>query len=183
MASRVGGARILVHEAGEQFLIERAPIGADAHRLVVTDCHLDDGGELAILLVLEADVAGIDPVFVERLGAGRVIGEQLVTDVMEVAHDRHIDAHPAEAILDVRHRGGSLVAIDGDAHELGAGTGERRHLPGGSLHVGGIGVGHRLDDDWAAAADAHISDVHRYGLVAPLWGSVIRHAQSSGRPM
>ena len=90
-----------------------------------------------------ADVAGIDPVFVERLGAGRVIGEKLVTDVMEAAHDRHIDAHPAEAILDVRHRGGSLVAIDGDAHELGAGTGERRHLPGGPLHVGGIGVGHR----------------------------------------
>jgi hypothetical protein len=89
---------------------------------------------------------------------------------MEVAHDRHIDAHPAEAILDVRNRGGSLVAIDGDAHELGAGAGERRHLPGGSLHVGGIGVGHRLDDDRAAAADAHTSDVHRYGLVAPLWG-------------
>jgi hypothetical protein len=43
----------------------------------VTDCHLDDGGELAILLVLEADVAGIDPVFVERLGAGRVIGKSL----------------------------------------------------------------------------------------------------------
>ena len=55
----------------QQFLIERTPIGADAHRLVVTDRGLDDGAELPVLLFLEADIAGIDTIFVERLGTGR----------------------------------------------------------------------------------------------------------------
>ena len=54
-------------------------------------------GELRVALVLEADIAGIDAVFVERLGAGRMIGEQLVADVMEVADERHVDAHLAQA--------------------------------------------------------------------------------------
>ena len=53
---------------------------------------LDDGAELAVLLLLEADIAGIDAVLVERLGAGRILGEELVADVMEVADDRHVDA-------------------------------------------------------------------------------------------
>ena len=41
------------------------------------------------LLVLEADIAGIDAVLVERLGAGRMVGQQLVADVVEVADQRH----------------------------------------------------------------------------------------------
>ena len=54
---RVVRLGVLVHQVGQQFLIERAPVGADAHRLVVLDRHLDDGGELPVLLVLEADIA------------------------------------------------------------------------------------------------------------------------------
>jgi hypothetical protein len=84
--ARSCGLGILVHQPGQELLVERAPIGADAHRLIVFERHLDDGGELLILLVLEADIAGIDAVLVERLGAGRVIGQQLVADVMEVAN-------------------------------------------------------------------------------------------------
>ena len=34
----------------------------------------------------------------------------------------------SELFADMRHGGGGLVAIDGDAHELGAGAGERRDL-------------------------------------------------------
>ena len=49
--------------------------------------RLDDGRELAVLLVLEADVAGIDAVLVERLGAGRIVGQQRVAVVVEVADD------------------------------------------------------------------------------------------------
>ena len=76
---------------GEQFLVQRTPIGADAHRLAVTDRGLDDGAELAVLLFLETDIARIDAVFVERLGAGRMVGQKLVADVVEVADDRHVD--------------------------------------------------------------------------------------------
>ena len=143
----------------QQFLIERAPIGADAHRLVVADRGLDDGAELPVLLVLEADIAGIDAVLVERLGAGRMLGQQLVADVMEVADQRHAHVHLGEPVADMRNRGRGLVAVDGDAHEFRAGAGERRDLPCGSLHIGGVGIGHRLHDDRGAAADRDAADI------------------------
>ena len=76
-SSGVGRLRVLVHQARQQLLVERAPVDADAHRLVVLERQLDDGGELRVALVLEADVAGVDAVLVERLGAGRILGEQL----------------------------------------------------------------------------------------------------------
>ena len=150
----------------QQFLVERTPIGADAHRLAVADRGLDDGAELPVLLVLEADIAGIDAVLVERLGAGRMIGQQLVADVMEVADQRHAHIHLGEAVADMRHRGRGLVAIDGDAHEFGAGARQRRHLPRGAVDIGGVGIGHRLHDDRGAAADRHAADIDGDGGVA-----------------
>ena len=157
--ARFGRLGVLVHQPGEQFLIERAPVDADAHRLAVLDRHLDDLGELRIALVLEADIAGIDAVFVERLGAAGMIGQQLVADVMEVADDRHGDAHLRQPLLDARHGGGRLVAVDRDAHQLRAGARQRRHLARGAFDVGGVGIGHRLHDDRRAAADDDAADV------------------------
>ena len=168
IASAFGELGVLVHQLREQLLIERAPVGADAHRLVVLDRHLDDGGELPVLLVLEADIAGIDAVLVERLGAGRMIGEQLVADVVEVADQRHVDAHLQQPLLDVRHGGGRLVAVDRDAHDLGAGARQRRDLARGAFDVGGVGIGHRLHDDRRAAADRDAADVDRQPICAPL---------------
>ena len=86
------GPGILVHQSRQQFLVERTPIGADAHRFVVLERHLDDGGELSVLLVLEADIAGIDAVFVQRLRAARMIGQKLVADIVEIPDQRHRDA-------------------------------------------------------------------------------------------
>jgi len=63
------------------------------HWLIVLDRGLDDGAELAVLLFLETHIAGIDAILVERFGAGRMIGQELVADVMEVADDRHVDIH------------------------------------------------------------------------------------------
>ncbi len=157
---RVGGGGrgalgVLVHQAGQKLLIERAPIGADAHGLAVLDRHFDDGRELAVALVLEADIAGIDAVFVERLGAGRMIGEQLVADIVEIADQRHEAVLPRQLVADMRHGGGGLVAIDRDAHQLGAGAGERRDLRDGGVDIGRIRIGHGLHDDRRAAADLH----------------------------
>ena len=67
----LGELRVLVHQAREQRLIERAPVDADAHRLAVAERQLDQRRELRVALLAEADVAGIDAVFVERLGARR----------------------------------------------------------------------------------------------------------------
>ena len=152
---RRGARGVLVHQMGQQFLVERAPVGADPHRLAMPDRHFDDLRELPVALVLEADIAGIDPVFVERLGAGGMLGEQFVADIVEVADQRDRHAHPREPVADMRHGGGGLVAVDRDAHEFGAGAGERGDLARGALDVGGVGVGHGLDDDRGAAADHH----------------------------
>ncbi len=145
--------RVGVHQRGEQLLIERAPVGPDAHAFFVAHRDLDDFCELRVALVLEADVAGIDAVFVERLGAGGMLAEQFVADVVEVADQRRVHAHRGEPVADMRHGGGRLVAIDGDAHELRAGARQRRDLPRRRLDVGGVGVGHRLHGDRRAAAD------------------------------
>ena len=125
---RRGQLRVLVHEAGEEILVEAAPVHADAHRLVVPDGDVDDGRELPVALVLEADIAGIDAVFGESLRAGRMLGEQRVAVIVEVADQRHVDAACVELVADMRHGGGSFVAIHRDAHELRAGAGKRRDL-------------------------------------------------------
>ena len=173
MASRVtarasrgfGRSRVLVHQLGQQLLIERTPVGADADRLVVLVGDLDDVGELRVALVLEADIAGIDAVFVERLGAGRIFGEQLVADIMEIADQGRGDAALAQAIADVRNGGGGLLAIDGDAHHFGSGARQRRDLRDRAFDIGGVGVGHRLHDDRRTAADGDIADHDLGGLM------------------
>ena len=78
--------------------------------------------------------------------------------VVEVADERHGDAHPGEPLADMRYGLGRLVAIDRDAHDLGAGTGEGCDLRCGRVDIGGVGVGHRLHDDGRAAADGDAAD-------------------------
>ena len=126
---------------------------------------LDDVCELRVALVLEADIAGIDAVFVERFGAGRIVGKQLVADIVEVADQGRGDAALAQAIADVRKGGGRLLAIDGDAHHFRSGARQRRDLRDRAFDIGGVGVGHRLHDDRRTAADLDVTDLHAHGLV------------------
>ena len=69
------GAGVSVHHLREQVLVERAPVHADAHRLVVIDRRLHDGREVCIA-ALGADVPGIDAILVQRCRARRVFGQQ-----------------------------------------------------------------------------------------------------------
>ncbi len=87
---------------------------------------------------------------------------------MEVADDRHGDVHLRQPLLDARHGGGRLVAVDRDAHQLGAGARQRRHLLRGAFDVGGVGIGHRLHDDRMTAADHDAADIDRDRFVARL---------------
>ena len=169
-ASRGFGRRVLVHQLGQQFLVERAPIGADADRLVVLVGDLDDVGELRVTLVLEADIAWIDAVFVERLGAIRILGEQLVADVMEIADQGRGDATLAQAVTDVRNGGGGLLAVDRDAHHFRAGARQCGDLRDRALDIGGVGIGHRLHDDRGPPADGNIAD-HDLGGFMPSLGA------------
>ena len=79
--------RVLVHQARQQILIEAAPVHADAHRLGVAAGDFDHFGELRIALAAATDVAGIDAVLRQRLGAGRMRLEQAVAVEMKVADD------------------------------------------------------------------------------------------------
>ncbi len=162
----LGQRGVLVHHAGEQRRIERAPVHADAHRLVVLDGHFDHGAEIVVGLAADIDVAGIDAVLGQRARAFRILLEQDVAVVVEVADDGHADAELVERVDDLRHGGGGLLGVHGDAHQFGAGARQRHHLVDGGRHVGRIGVGHRLHDDRMIAADLDTSDVHHYRLAA-----------------
>ena len=153
-------ARVLVHQRGQQLLVEAAPVDADAHRLAELDRALDHHGELRVVLRAAADVARVDPVFRERLRARGVLREQLVAVEMEVADQRRLAADRVEPVADGRHRVRGFGGVDGDADELGACVGERLHLRDRRGDVGRVGVGHRLDDDRRVAADRDVPHAH-----------------------
>ena len=167
---RFGKPGVLVHQLGQQFLVERTPIGADAHRFVVLVRDLDDVGNWRVALVLEADIAGIDAVFVERFGAGRIIGQQLVADIMEITDQGRGDAALAQRVADMRHSGGGLVAVHRDPHQFGTGARQSGDLRHRALDIGGVGVGHRLHHDRGTAADGDIAD-HDLGGFMPGLGA------------
>ena len=146
---------VLLHAAHDQLLVEGAAVDADADRLALIAGDLADGRELLVAPLAGADVARIDPVLVERGGAGRIAGEQEMAVVVEVADERCVDAGVVHALADLGHRRGRLRDVHRDAHHLGAGLRERDALRGGARGIGRIGAGHRLHDDRRAAADLH----------------------------
>ena len=155
---RGGGFLVCVHHPGQQFLVQASPIDADAHRAIVFLRDVDHRRELGIALFAESHVARIDPVFGQRLGAGRMIGQQLVTDIVEIADQRHIDALAVEQLANARHRSGSLRAIDGDTHQFRSGHHQCGNLGGGRRRIGSVGVGHRLHDNRRTAPDGNGAD-------------------------
>jgi hypothetical protein len=95
-----------------------------------------------------------------------MLGQKLVADVMKVADERHGDAPFEQPLLDVGDGGGRLIAIDRDAYEFGAGAGQRRHLPRGTLDIGRIRIGHRLHDDRRPAAHRDAANLNRDSFVS-----------------
>ena len=117
----------------------------------MTDRQLDDGPELPVFLFAKTHIAGVDAIFVERLRAIGMIGEQLVPDIVKISHQRRGDAHFQEPLFNVRHGERGLGAVNRDTHDLRACACEVRHLTHGPLNVGGVGVGHGLHHDGRAS--------------------------------
>ena len=63
---------IFVHQVGDEFLVERAPINSNADGLAIFNCDLNDTRKILIAAVPFADITWIDPVFREGLRAFRV---------------------------------------------------------------------------------------------------------------
>ena len=135
---------VRVHQAGEQCLVERSPVDANAHRLVVLQGDVDDGAEV-LVVALATHVARIDAVLGERLGAVGMSRQQQVPVVVEVADDRDHHTDAAKSGDDPGHRRRRRIVVDGDAHQLAAGAREQGHLCHGCGDIGGVGVGHRLN--------------------------------------
>ena len=160
----LGEFGVVVHHLGQEGLIERAPVDADADGLLMLDGYFDHGAEVVVIFAADGAVAGIDAVFGESFGARGVLGEELVAVVVEVADDGRGPTFGADAFDDVGNGFGGVVVVDGDADELGAGAGEGGDLLDGGLDVRGVGVGHGLDDDRGGGADANAADVYCYGF-------------------
>jgi tetratricopeptide (TPR) repeat protein len=71
-----------------------------------------------------------------------------------------------QPLADLRHGGRTLVAIDGDAHQLRARPVESGDLRDGGIDVGRIGVRHGLHDDRRPAADDDAADIDGNGSAA-----------------
>ena len=111
-------AGVLIHQPPRQFLIQTAPVHPNSHRLVVPTGDFDNGGELLVLLPAPPDVAGIDTVLVQHLGAGRILAEEAMTVEMKIANQRRIHALRRQALADQRHGGGGLLGVDRHAHQF-----------------------------------------------------------------
>ena len=142
-----GELGVVVHHLGEESLVERAPVDADADGLLVLDGDFDHGAEVVVVLAADGAVTGVDAVLGEGFGGVGILGEEEVAVVVEVADDGGVPALFGDAFDDVRDGFGGVVIVDGDADHLGAGAGEGGYLLDGGFDVGGVGVGHRLDDD------------------------------------
>ncbi len=92
--------------------------------------------------------------------------KQLVADIVEITDQRHIPAKPFETVADPGHGIGAFVAVDGDADDFRSGLVKGGNLSNRCIDIGGVGIGHRLDDDRRTAADRDITDPDRYRLAA-----------------
>jgi hypothetical protein len=153
---------VRVHQLGEELLVERAPVHPDPDRLVVVDRDADDRREV-LVVPLRANVPGVDPVLRQRGGHLRVLDQELVPVVVEVADDRHVHAETTHLAHHLGDRGGGLVGVHRDSDQLRAGMGQSRDLDRRRVGVGRVRVGHRLDDDRMRAPDEHAADVHADG--------------------
>ena len=62
----IGPAVVLIHHAGQQSLIERAPVHADAHRFLVLDRALHHDLEIVVVFLADRCVARVDAVLGQR---------------------------------------------------------------------------------------------------------------------
>ena len=75
---------------------------------------------------------------------------------MEVADQGDVTAEVIEVFTYLGNGSGGSIVIDGYPHQLATGVGQRPDLGHCSLDVGGVGVGHGLNDDRVIAADQYV---------------------------
>jgi len=99
---------------------------------------------------------------------------------VEIPHQRHFDPHVVQALTDARHRPRGVFVIDRDPHQLGSGSGQVRHLNGGSYFIHRVSVGHGLDHDGSVTAHRDVTDFHRHTNASLISGNLFHHIDDKG---
>jgi hypothetical protein len=146
-------------------MIQRAAIDADAYRLVVIDRDLANGRELFVAPLAGADIARVNPVFIQRVGAFRVARQQQVAIVMKVADQRCRATGVEHATLDLGNCRRGFGQIHGDAHHLRARLPQLDALLRRGCRIRRVRHRHRLDDDRRAATNGDVADLHADGAM------------------
>ena len=71
------------------------------------------------------------------------------------------------------HGAGRFIGVHRHAHQLAAGRVQRAHLRGRRGGIGGVGIGHRLDDDRLGAAHRYAAHGDRHGGASRAHGDEI----------
>ena len=140
-------------------MVEGTPVHPDPHGGRVLDRHLNDLLEVGVP-VFGPDVARINTVLRQCLGALRELREKKMAVVVKVADDRHVGALIRKPRHDLGHSSSGGLVVDRHAHQLAAGLCQGAHLSDRAHHVGGVGVRHRLNHDRILSADLDPTDVH-----------------------
>ncbi len=141
---RLAAQGILIHDTGQQSLVQATPVDADPHRFIILAGGLDHLRKLRISLGAFTDITRIDPILRQRLGAVWIVIQQRMAVVVEITDQRYIYAHLVQLLADRRHCCCRFRIIYRDAHQLGTSTRQVLDLDRGADGVGGIGIGHGL---------------------------------------
>ncbi len=87
---------------------------------------------------------------------------------MEVANQRNVDFHAIELLANRRNGFCGFRRVDGNAHQLGAGTRQITHLDSGTDGICRIGIGHRLHDYRRITAHQHFARAIAHSSAAAL---------------
>ena len=137
-------------------MIQTAPVDADPHSLAIAGGDFDHLGEIIVTPFAATHIARVDAVLRQRLGTVGKLCQQFVPVVVEIAAQRHRDAHAIEMLPDRRHLARGLRRIDGDAHALGSRLSKLLDLDRRRDGVRGIGIGHGLHQYRRIAAHQHL---------------------------
>ena len=144
---RRGGGKVFVHHFFGEALVERTPVHADAHGFVVFGGGANHVGKFFIAFHALAHVTRIDAVFGQRAGAIGKLRQQAFAVEVEIANQRHGAAHVVQPLADFGNLAGGFGRVHGNPHHFRAGICQLFHLLRGGGGIGGVGVGHGLDNN------------------------------------
>jgi hypothetical protein len=128
------------------------------------DGDLDHPSKVVVVMAARTDVAGVDSVLGKRGRTLLEFSQKYVPVVMEIADYWSVEPGIADTRNYFGDARGCLSGVDSNPDDFGTRAGELDDLLGGGAGIGGIGIGHRLDDHRIAATNQHSIDIDCNGF-------------------